>query len=113
MTNLAWAAMAPANEAIGTVMAQTTASIETSLRKLLEPVGYSDGSKEGGEGGIRTARKSLGKTARSKDSGAKSGALATQIGPIDPGLALLIEAWPTLLEPIRAGILAMVRAAGG
>jgi hypothetical protein len=31
----------------------------------------------------------------------------------DPGLAALIDAWPTLPDAIRAGILAMVRAAGG
>lgn len=31
----------------------------------------------------------------------------------DPDLASLVQAWPTLLEPIRAGILAMVRAPGG
>jgi hypothetical protein len=29
----------------------------------------------------------------------------------DPGLAAIIDAWPTLPEPIRAGILAMVKAA--
>jgi hypothetical protein len=33
--------------------------------------------------------------------------------PSDPDLASLIEAWPTLLDPIRAGILAMIRASGG
>jgi hypothetical protein len=32
---------------------------------------------------------------------------------IDPALAALIEAWPTLPEALRAGILAMVRAASG
>jgi hypothetical protein len=32
---------------------------------------------------------------------------------IDPALAALIDAWPALPEAIRAGILAMVRAAGG
>jgi hypothetical protein len=31
--------------------------------------------------------------------------------PSDPDLASLITAWPTLLDPIRAGILAMVQAA--
>jgi hypothetical protein len=30
----------------------------------------------------------------------------------DPELAALIDAWPTLSEAIRAGILAMVRASG-
>jgi hypothetical protein len=45
--------------------------------------------------------------------GAKSGALDPEKAAIDPALASLIDAWPTLPEPIRAGILAMVRAAGG
>jgi hypothetical protein len=40
--------------------------------------------------------------------GAESGAPATA----DPDLALLIAAWPKLPEPIRAGILAMIWAAG-
>ena len=42
--------------------------------------------------------------------GAESGALTPNISP---ALAALIDAWPTLPEAIRAGILAMVRAAGG
>jgi hypothetical protein len=45
--------------------------------------------------------------------GAKSGAPASRPSTIDPTLAALIAAWPTLPDPIRAGILAMVRAAGG
>ena len=45
--------------------------------------------------------------------GAKSGALPVQSTAIDPALAALIDAWPGLPEAIRAGILAMVRAAGG
>ena len=32
-------------------------------------------------------------------------------GITDPELAVLVAAWPTLPEPIRAGIVAMVRAA--
>ena len=36
-----------------------------------------------------------------------------KIEPKDPGLAAIIDAWPGLSEPIKAGILAMVRAAGG
>ena len=31
----------------------------------------------------------------------------------DPGLASVIDAWPKLPEPVRAGILAMVRASVG
>jgi hypothetical protein len=45
--------------------------------------------------------------------GAKSGALTPTNPYIDPALAALIGAWPALPEAIRAGILAMVRAAGG
>ena len=33
--------------------------------------------------------------------------------PIDPDLAAVVEAWPKLPEAIKAGILAMIRAAGG
>jgi hypothetical protein len=33
--------------------------------------------------------------------------------PLAPDLAAVVSAWPTLPEPIRAGILAMVRAASG
>jgi hypothetical protein len=52
-------------------------------------------------------------TAVSGQGGAEFGAPATPSPAIDPGLAALIDAWPTLPEPIRAGILAMIRAAGG
>jgi hypothetical protein len=38
---------------------------------------------------------------------------AQRAAPDDPELAALVAAWPTLPEAIRAGILAMVRAAGG
>jgi hypothetical protein len=66
-----------------------------------------------GEGGIRTLGEISGKTALSVHGVAQSGALDPKNGPIDPALASLIDAWPTLPEPIRAGILAMIRAAGG
>jgi hypothetical protein len=33
--------------------------------------------------------------------------------PVDPDLAAVIDLWPTLPEFVRAGILAMVRAAAG
>lgn len=42
--------------------------------------------------------------------------LSTQTGApatTDPDLASLLDAWPTLPGPIRAGILAMVKAAHG
>jgi hypothetical protein len=33
--------------------------------------------------------------------------------PADPDLRAIVEAWPTMPEPIKAGILAMVKAAKG
>jgi hypothetical protein len=44
--------------------------------------------------------------------GAKGGALAHETPAIDPALAALIDAWPKRPDAIRAGILALVRAAG-
>ena len=41
--------------------------------------------------------------------GAENGALIS----IDPALASIIDAWPKLPEPLRAGILAMIRTASG
>ena len=69
-----------------------------------------DANRSNGEGGIRTPLENTGKTGFSDQSGAKSGALAAREAPSDPDLAELIDAWPTLPEAIRAGILAMVRA---
>ena len=44
--------------------------------------------------------------------GAESGALPADSAPIDPDLAALIDAWPTLPEAIRQSILVFARAAG-
>ncbi len=40
------------------------------------------------------------------------GPVTGDLPPIDPDLAALIGAWPTLPAALRAGIVAMVRAAG-
>jgi hypothetical protein len=69
--------------------------------------------KASGEGGIRTTRVFPEEPALPADRGAQSGAPATQTRPADPDLAALVVAWPNLPEPIKAGILAMIRAAGG
>jgi hypothetical protein len=37
--------------------------------------------------------------------------LAAEIGPSCPDLAAVVAAWPALPEPLRAGIVAMVKAA--
>jgi hypothetical protein len=44
---------------------------------------------------------------------AKSGALLAEIGPIDPDLAKVFDAWKELPEAIRARIVALVKAARG
>ena len=51
------------------------------------------------------------KTAIFDSGGAKSGALGANLAPIDAELAEVVEAWDTLPEAVRAGILAMVSAA--
>jgi len=45
--------------------------------------------------------------------GALWGALENEIGAIEPDLKAVILAWRDLPEPVKAGILAMVKAAEG
>jgi hypothetical protein len=65
-----------------------------------------------GGAGNRTCRDSQEKTALLEQGGAKSGAPTFANLSIAPELAALIDAWPNLPEPIKAGILALVQAAG-
>ena len=44
--------------------------------------------------------------------GAPLGASAAELDPTAPDLAAVLSAWPTLPEPVKAGILAMVRVVG-
>jgi hypothetical protein len=55
------------------------------------------------------------KTSESKADclGRALGALVAELAPSAPDLADLITAWPTLPEPLKAGIAAMVKAASG
>ena len=53
------------------------------------------------------------KFARFHESRQAATMLAAEKPIIDPALASLIVAWPTLGDAILVGILAMVRAAGG
>jgi hypothetical protein len=62
--------------------------------------------------GNRIYAENAGKTGVPLQSGAETGALDTEKPPIDRDLAAVNEAWPTLPEAIKAGILAMIRATG-
>jgi integrase len=66
-----------------------------------------------GGAGNRTSPENTAKTPHSETGGAESGAPSIAILSIAPELAAILDAWPHLSEPIKAGILAMVRAAGG
>ena len=61
--------------------------------------------------GIEPGPKSTGNSGVGDQSGAECGALGVQSAPIDPDLRAVIEHWPALPEAIKAGILAMIRAA--
>lgn len=63
--------------------------------------------------GFELLQESAGNSTSATQSGAKSGALGAQNGPLDPDLVVVAEAWPGLPDALRAGILAMVRAASG
>ena len=52
-----------------------------------------------------------GKTRVAADTGADAGAVETKPAQFSPDLQDIIDAWPALPEAIRAGILAMVKAA--
>ncbi len=63
-----------------------------------------------GRTGLEHLAKTPGKTHDSKASGAESGAVADEIGPIDPDLQRIIEAWLRLPATVKASILAMIKA---
>jgi integrase len=49
----------------------------------------------------------------SEECAARGAAVGGDFGPVDPDLGVVVDAWPTLPESVRADILAMVRAARG
>ncbi len=63
--------------------------------------------------GIEPPSNSTGNSTNHHPCGAESGAPTLANLNIAPELAALIDAWPRLPEPIKVGILALVRAAGG
>ena len=61
--------------------------------------------------GIESPANSLENNALSAQGGAESGANGPKNDRIDPDLALVIQGWDSLPDAVRAGIVAMVRAA--
>ena len=73
-----------------------------------------------GAGGLEHPSKTPGNTLVSDSGGSKSGNKEGGFGPptappkpTDPELAAVVAAWPDLPPALRAGIVAMVKAAGG
>ena len=62
-------------------------------------------------GGLGPPSDSPRKTVKTGRGGAESGAHDALRAIPDPDLAALIDAWPTLPDPVRAGIAAMIEAA--
>jgi len=62
--------------------------------------------------GFEHPAESSGNIGDDQQSGAECGALDAQARPIDPRLASIVRIWPELPEPIKVGILAMIRGAG-
>jgi hypothetical protein len=60
--------------------------------------------------GLESSHEITGNSSGVPRSGAESGAVRSQNGLIDADLAVVVDAWPTLPEAIKTGILAMVRA---
>jgi hypothetical protein len=67
---------------------------------------------ENGDEGLEQGADSTENTHVPRGSGAESGAPGPQTSANDPQLAAVIDAWPRLSEPIKAGILAMSQVAG-
>jgi hypothetical protein len=66
-----------------------------------------------GEDRTRTTLENAGKTGVPQESGTESGTVGAQLAPIDPDLAAVVNAWPTLPETTRRQIAATIREAVG
>ncbi len=62
--------------------------------------------------GLEQTAKTPGKSHLVHQSAAESGAVEAANGKCDPNLQLIVDRWPQLPDAIKAGIIAMVRAAG-
>jgi hypothetical protein len=65
-----------------------------------------------GDEGLEPTAKSPGNRGVGVQSGAECGAPDSPKTPFDPELASVVDAWPKLPDAIKAGIVAMIRAAG-
>ena len=63
--------------------------------------------------GLEPATRSTGNNAIQGRGGAECGAVGAQSALMVPDLQAIIKAWPELPDAVKAGILAMVHAAGG
>jgi hypothetical protein len=63
--------------------------------------------------GIEQGEKTPGNTHVCETGGAESGALPPTSGPVDADLRAVVNAWAGLPEPVKAGIVAMVKASAG
>ena len=96
---------------LGDLTPNPPAKPQLSGRQNDVPVAEAAGLAERGRMGIEPPAASTDNPALLEQGGAESGALATQSRRTDPNLASLLTARPTLPAPIRAAILATVRAA--
>jgi len=71
------------------------------------PIIFGDLGKVGGEG-LEPLAESSGNTPISAENSANCSAPCARSGPIDPRLAAIVEAWPTLPEGVRAKLGALV-----
>ena len=69
------------------------------------------GREQIGDTGLEPGRKTPEKTRIPESSGAESGAVGGEIGPIEPDLQRIIEVWPRLSEKVKSATLAMIDAA--
>lgn len=66
-----------------------------------------------GDTGLEQSHESAGKTGAHAPGRAESGAVGARLAPSDPALAAVVEAWPTLSDAVKTGILALLKAHGG
>ena len=65
---------------------------------------------QSGEDRTRTLAENAGNNADRDEDGAKYGALLTETPIMDAELQAVVDAWPTLTDSTKAGIMAMVQA---